>query len=157
MLRYLVRDPEAYCFRPVDSEAKRRAAMTAARKTPLSCGNRPGTNRKRKPRKPPGEKYDVAAYRRAITRACDLAFPHPELSGIRPSMLTPEQRTELAKWQSDHRWAPNQLRHAAATEVRREFGLEAAQVVLGHASANTTQIYAARDLQKGVEVARAIG
>ena len=39
---------------------------------------------------------------------------------------------ELKKWQSDHRWSPNQLRHAAATEVRKQFGLEAAQIILGH-------------------------
>jgi len=31
LLRYLARDPEAYCFRPCDSEAKRRAAAHAAR------------------------------------------------------------------------------------------------------------------------------
>ena len=40
LLRYLARDPQAYCFRPCDSEEKRRAAATAARVTPLSCGNR---------------------------------------------------------------------------------------------------------------------
>jgi site-specific recombinase XerD len=67
------------------------------------------------------------------------------------------QLVELRKWRSDHRWAPNQLRHAAATEVRREFRLEAAQVILGHSQANVTQIYAERDLALGVEVARAIG
>jgi integrase len=38
LLRYLARDSEAHCFRPCDSEAKRRAAAHAARKTPLSCG-----------------------------------------------------------------------------------------------------------------------
>ena len=43
------------------------------------------------------------------------------------------------------RWTPNQLRHAKATEVRAKFGLEAAQVYLGHGSANVTEIYAERD------------
>jgi hypothetical protein len=41
--------------------------------------------------------------------------------------------------------------------VGREFGLEATQVVLGHAKADVTQVYAERDLAKGVEVARKIG
>jgi site-specific recombinase XerC len=41
--------------------------------------------------------------------------------------------------------------------VRRNFGLEAAQVILGHSAADTTQIYAQRDLAKGVEVAKLIG
>ena len=45
LLRYLARDPQAHCFRPCDSEAKRRAAAHAARKTPLSCGNIPGSHR----------------------------------------------------------------------------------------------------------------
>ena len=53
--------------------------------------------------------------------------------------------------------APNHLRHAAATEVHREFGLEAAQVILSHSQANVTQVYAERDIAKGMEVARLIG
>lgn len=31
-------------------------------------------------------------------------------------------------------WSPNQLRHTAAIEIRREFGIEAAQNTLGHSS-----------------------
>jgi integrase len=157
LLRYLARDPGTYCFRPCDSEAKRRADLHAGRKTPLCCGNRPGTNRKRKPRKAPGESYTTDSYRRAIARACDKAFPHPTLGDLPETKMAVPQLVEFRKWQSDHRWAPNQLRHAAATEVRREFGLEAAQVILGHSQANVTQVYAERDLARGLEVARAIG
>ncbi|RIK78505.1 MAG: integrase, partial [Planctomycetota bacterium] len=157
LLRYLARGAEDYCFRPKDSVAKWLAARYANRKTPLSCGNKPGTNRRKKPRKSPGDCYAVDAYRRAIARACDKAFPHPTLAGVRRSMLTAAQKAELAKWQSEHRWAPNQLRHAAATEVRKRFGLEAAQIVLGHSKADVTQVYAERDLAKGVQVAAAIG
>lgn len=131
LLRYLARDPEAFCFAPRDAEAKRLAAAHAARKTPLSCGNRPGSNRKRGRKRTVGTKYTVDSYRRAIHRACDKA-------GI-------------------ERWSPNRLRHAAATEVRTKFGLEAAQVILGHASADVTQVYAERDAKKGAEVARLIG
>lgn len=54
-------------------------------------------------------------------------------------------------------WSPNRLRHAAATEIRREFGLEAAQVVLGHSSADITQVYAERDLELAEGVARKRG
>lgn len=43
-------------------------------------------------------------------------------------------------------WTPNQLRHLFATEVREQFGLEAAQVILGHSHADVTQIYAERNL-----------
>src|SRR3972149_1491459 len=54
LLRYLARDPEAHCFRPVDSEAKRLAVRNANRKTPLCCGNTRGTNRKRSPQRSAG-------------------------------------------------------------------------------------------------------
>jgi integrase len=131
LLRYLARDPHTYCFRPVDSETKRRAAQSDSRHTSLAYGNRPGTNRKARPKRTAGEQYTVDAYRRAIHRACD--------------------KTGIEKW------SPNRLRHSAATQVRREFGLEAAQVVLGHASADVSQVYAERDLAKAIEVARKIG
>ena len=55
------------------------------------------------------------------------------------------------------RWTPNRLRHSAATEIRRQFGLEAAQVVLGHSQANVTQIYAERDMNLAAEIMRKIG
>jgi hypothetical protein len=49
------------------------------------------------------------------------------------------------------------LRHSLGTEVRRKFGLEAAQVMLGHSQANVTEIYAERDLALAVRVAAEIG
>lgn len=162
---YLLREHETHCFRPVDSEKKRREEQHANRKTPLSYGNRPGKNRKRKPERTAGEQYTVNSYRRAIHRACDLAFPAPEPlcrcdgESVRDwqARLTAAQRAELNKWQSEHRWSPNRLRHSAGTEIRKRFGLEAAQVILGHASADVTQVYAERDLQKAVEIMREVG
>ncbi len=165
LLRYLARDAEAFCFAPCDSEAKRRAAVHTVRVTPLSCGNRPGTNRRRKPQHRPGDQYLVDAYRRAIHRACDAAFPPPGDLAQRPGetfaawqrRLTDQQRAELRQWQSDHRWSPNRLRHSAATEIRRRFGLDAAATILGHAKADVTQVYAERDYAKAADVARQIG
>lgn len=61
-----------------------------------------------------GEYYTVSSYHRAIARACKLA--------------------EIP------RWHPNRLRHTAGTRIRKEFGLDAAQAVLGHAHANVTQV-----------------
>lgn len=157
LLRYLAREATANCFRPCDSMAKYLAAKSEARVTPLSCGNVPGSNKQRRPKKQPGEQYEVDQYRRSINRACDKAFPHPELGKLKRKDLTPAQLAELKAWQSSHRWAPNRLRHTFATEVRKQFGLEAAQVTLGHSSAVVSQIYAERDLAKGVQVAKAIG
>lgn len=155
--RYLARDANSYCFQPQDSESKRLAARSAARKVPPCSGNRPGSNRKARPKRKAGAQYNVAAYRRAIGRACDLAFPHPTLSAMPKAKLPVEQLVELKKWQSAHRWSPNQLRHSAATEIRRKFGIEGAQVILGHSSVDTTEVYAERDYQKGIEIARRIG
>jgi len=54
-------------------------------------------------------------------------------------------------------WHPNQLRHNAATRIRREYGLEAAQVVLGHARADVTQVYAERDMARAIQVMEEAG
>ena len=78
-----------------------------------------------------GRGYTTNAYRLAIARGCKKA-------GV-------------------PKWTPNQLRHTKATEVRTKFGLEAAQVFLGHGSADVTQIYAERDFLLAERVARAVG
>lgn len=55
-------------------------------------------------------------------------------------------------------WAPNQLRKAAATRIQAEAGeIDAARVILGHADATTTAIYAKRDLNRARELAAMIG
>ena len=46
---------------------------------------------------------------------------------------------------------------SAATEIRKRFGLEAAQTVLGHSKADVTQIYAERDHALAARVAREVG
>jgi site-specific recombinase XerC len=66
-------------------------------------------------------------------------------------------RKRAAEWRAEHCWSPNQLRHAAGTEVRRQYGLEAAQVILGHAKADVTQVYAERDHALAIEVMGKIG
>ncbi|BBO33790.1 tyrosine-type recombinase/integrase [Lacipirellula parvula] len=157
LLRYLARPGEMHCFRPCDSERRRRSLRHAARQTPLSCGNKPAIETNSRSKRPPGECYSPASYRRAIHRACDKAFPHPVFHQRREPTLTDAERLELAEWARSVRWAPNQLRHSAATEIRRRFGLEAAQVILGHSAANVTQIYAERDSRLAVTIATAIG
>jgi len=54
-------------------------------------------------------------------------------------------------------WSPNRLRHSAATKIRKQFGIEGAQVVLGHASADVTQVYAERDMKLAEGIARELG
>ena len=158
LLCYLARDAADYCFQPRDSEMKRRAAAHAIRRTPMSTGNVPGSNCVGyKRRRPPGCHYTVDSYRRAIGRACDHAFPHPHLGQLRKAVLSESQAAELRSWRRSHRWFPNQLRHSAATEIRKRYGLEAAQVALGHAQANVTQLYAERNYTLAAKVAREVG
>jgi len=158
---YLLRDKASYCFCPAEGERKRRELAHEARVTPLHYGNRPGSNKSNKPKRPAGERYTTGSYRRAIHRACELAFMMPAELRKRPKDETAEHKAErLAKarqWRDRHCWAPNQLRHSAATEIRKRFGLEAAQVTLGHAAADVTQVYAERDMQKAAEVMALVG
>lgn len=54
-------------------------------------------------------------------------------------------------------WSPNQLRHTAGTQIRREHGLEGAQVMLGHAHMSVTEIYAEKNLALAIEIAEKVG
>lgn len=83
-----------------------------------------------------------------IQRACDKAFECPE-------HITGEEKKT---WIREHRWAPAQLRHNAATRVREEFGLEMAQAILGHQiGSKVTELYAEENAKKAREVMRKIG
>jgi len=161
LLPYLLRDAEAHCFVPAESEKHRRRERHAQRTTPLTCGNRPGTTRKRRGQRAAGKHYSNDSYRRAIARACEAAFEIPERLRKFPADITSEQRAELRKeaaaWRAEHVWHPNQIRHSAATEIRQKFGLEAAQVALGHSRMNTTEIYAEKNRDLGERVAREVG
>jgi integrase len=131
---YLLRGEDVPCFSPTESEAQRLAAKHAARVTPLSCGNKPGSrrvNRTRAPKNPPSDRFSTGTYGRAIKNSCVRA--------------------------DQKHWTPHQLRHTAATEIRKQFGLEAAQVILGHSEMNVTQIYAEKNRALAIKVARKIG
>ncbi len=96
-------------------------------------------------------------YYHAIRAACKLAFPHPALSQLNRKELTPGQAEELKRWQHNHGWHPNQLRHNAATMLRREFGLDTARVILGHSSPAVTEVYAETDRDKAIGIMGQIG
>jgi integrase len=54
-------------------------------------------------------------------------------------------------------WHPHQLRHSFGTQVRREHGLEAAQVLLGHSDAAMSERYAEPDVGRALEAVKKIG
>jgi integrase len=146
LMPYLLRTADAYCFSPVESEEKRHKEMRAKRQTKIQPSQR---NRKKSHRiREPKVFYTKDSYGRAIKRAIkkgnEEITKEAEEMGIDKPTLIPS-------------WHPNQLRHSAATAIRRDYGLEAAQVILGHSKADVTQIYAERDSAKAIEVVKQIG
>ncbi len=133
-------------FSPREAMAHIHRERREARQTPMTP-SQAARKRKRFPRRSPGDCYDRRSYAWAIRRACDAAFPLPK--------YVKEQ--DRSAWRRDHRWSPNQLRHNAATDLRRQFGIEAARVVLGHSSADVTEIYAEMDLARAASIMEQVG
>jgi integrase len=151
---------DAFVFSPIDSEAERSRKRRRERKSPMTpsqASRRAKLDGRRRPR----DHYTVASYRRAIARGCELAFEIPgELRTIPKDVAAGERRRlrrEAAKWRAANCWRPNQLRHSAGTFLRREFGIEAARVILGHSNIETTEIYAEADLQRAREIMGTVG
>jgi integrase len=99
---------------------------------------------------------------RELRRSCrDRKIPLERRREMRVAaddlLMPPEQRSELRAWQDAHCWNPHALRHATATQIRGRYGVEAARTVLGHSDADTTTIYAERDLELARRVMREIG
>ena len=124
----LLRPADQYLFKPTESMQEVFARRSAARKTPLSCGNRPGSNVVDKPERLPGECYDRHSFRRAISRAI------AKVNQDRAAQDLPLLRE----------FCPYETRHATATRVREVAGLDASAAVLGHSSASTTAAFYAK-------------
>ncbi|MFI5378365.1 MAG: tyrosine-type recombinase/integrase [Tepidisphaerales bacterium] len=163
-------DVNAYLFSPVDAETERQAKRHQQRKTPLNCGNSPGTNVQQKPRKKPRGRYGVGSYARAIKYACERLYPLPERFQRRRlengnletgkawrARLTPAEKAEIKAWRKAHSWHPHQLRHNVATNVRRDYGLEPAQIILGHKTLSVTQVYAEKNIEAAMKVMSEVG
>jgi integrase len=126
---YLDRSPEEYLFSPRESEEERHRQMRLRRKSKVQPSQQ--NRRTKNPKRFPRDRYDRDSYRRAVQRAAELA--------------------------KVEKWTPHQLRHTNATEVRKRYGIEAAQVILGHKDPKVTQIYAERNLELARKVALALG
>jgi integrase len=126
---YFTRPADAFCFSPLESEVNRHREIRARRKSKVQPSQR--NRRSKKPKRPPQDHYTRDSYRRAVQRAAAKA--------------------------KVIQWTPHQIRHTTATEVRRQFGVEASQTYLGHKDANITQIYAERNFKLARDVASKIG
>ncbi len=133
---FLLRQEDAYCFSPQESEKDRRLKQFKLRKTPLSCGNKIGSKRKDNPEKKAGNVYNSTSYGKAILYAIKAAR--------KAGLQVPD-------------WTAYQLRHTAATKVRKEFGYESAGAALGHTNMSATAIYAERNQGLADEAARRLG
>jgi integrase len=96
--------------------------------------------RKAKPKKTARDRYDTASYRRAIDYGVKMA--NKERKENEPKIPA---------------WFPLQLRHTRATEVRRRYGLDGAQSALGHKNADVTQVYAEKNLELAMRIAKETG
>ena len=121
-------DSKEYIFSPKQAVQEFIEKNSANRKTPLSCGNRPGTNRKTHPMVKPGKKYEHHALRNACKRGCKRA-------GVEV-------------------FVPYDLRRTRATGTRSILGKEAAKVLLGHTKTDTTDIYLLDEVQEAMKVAK---
>ncbi len=112
-------------FSPAEAEADRRKALFLKRKTPMSCGNRAGTNRKAEPELSPGERYTADSYRRAVERACKAA-------GVPV-------------------WTPYQLRHAGTQRLLKKVGnRDAVRETIGWSSDGMIDNYSQRNLDVAI-------
>ena len=75
--------------------------------------------------------------------------------------LSAEEKAEQKRLRKEHReswcWHPHQLCHNYATMIRKRFGIEEASNMLDHSSVKTTEVYAERDREQALEIARAFG
>ena len=152
---------DEYIFSPAKAEKLRLAERSDSRKTPpypshmrRNANKRVGNKRKRKP----GKRYDVDAFRRAITYGIDKADRSARRT--RDQAKDPESITPY-RVKSHERlipsWHPHQLRHTAATRLRKLHGIEMARVILGHSSIEVSELYAEIDLDQARAVMKSSG
>lgn len=84
------------------------------------------------------------------------ADPTQRLFPVRRDTYSKAIGSALKKLKLPH-WSPHWLRHTAASHFREEFGLESAQVMLGHSKMDMTQLYAQQNHKAAVAVVAKIG
>jgi integrase len=138
-------DTEAYLFSPAEARAWQHAMMRRGRRSKVQPSQ--VCRKNKKPRRAPRSHYDTASYRRAITYACQKAdrLAHK----YKPDVAADQVLVPV--------WHPNQLRHNAATNLRKQYGIELARIILGHSTAFTTEIYAEQDHEAAQKIVAKIG
>ena len=144
---FLRHDLQAYLFSPIDAVAEQKIEKRRKRKSNVQPSQLDRS--KSNPSRKLYVRYTASSYRRAVTRACEKAWPVPE--------AIIENQHARATWQREHHWHPHQLRHNYATRIRKEFGVEAARILLGHRSTAVTELYAEIDRGRVREIVSRVG
>jgi integrase len=151
LVKYLARPIDVAIFSPAENAVKQRGEWRAARRSKVTPSQEERAASVRSaPQRKYADAYTTVAYAAAIRRACER---RAKLDAKRGGL----DADAAAKLLTDYLWHPNRLRHTMATATRRQFGLEGAQVVLGHSKADITQVYAERDSELAARVARQVG
>lgn len=139
-------DPSDYYFSPRRAVERFHAERGERRVTPRFPSHvRRNANKRAKPATPRhAAKYTVTANGRAVARAIERANREYVEAGFEIELHV-------------SRWHPDRLRHTHATEVRKRFGLKAAQVAPGHAHAAVTEVYAEKNPALAAKVAAEMG
>lgn len=135
---FLGRSPEKYLFSPIEAAEWHSQQKRMKRKTPMTPSQRV-RKRKLKPERAKRTAYDINSYRRAI---------HYAIVAANKLRKADEQIP---------RWCPLQIRHTAGTAVREKFGLDGAQVFLGHKHLRVSEVYAERNKNVGRMIANHMG
>lgn len=90
---------------------------------------------------------------RARTEQGERLFPYTTGS-LREAVLRLNARSSNGLGEPERpipRWTPYQIRHAFATRLRAEAGIDVLQVLLGHRNRSTTEIYARPDATAAID------
>jgi integrase len=118
-----------HVFSPRRATDLANAAKRKKRKTKVQPSQ--AYRRKANPVRAPGACYRTSSYDHALTKARAKA-------GV-------------------ERWTLHQLRHSFGTRARAKYGVEAAQVAMGHATMSAAQIYAEKNLEQARRIAQQMG
>jgi integrase len=153
---FLVPEVEAYLFSPRRAMAERSAELRAKRKTRVQPSQQNRRKRRTRKSRHPGDRYRTSSYGHAIRSACELADRKLRGDAIKRAIESGEKppADDVVLVQT---WSPNRLRHSFATDIRKEHGIEAAQVMLGHAKLNMTEHYAEKNRELAMKVAARVG
>ena len=137
---FLNRPPTAFLFSPREAAEWWYAHQRKNLKATMTS-SQAKRRRTAKPKRPLRDHYDTASYHGAVAY------------GIAKANKDRKKKEEAP---IPH-WFPLQIRHSRGTEVRRLYGLDAAQAALGHARADVTEVYAEKNLELAIRIAKEMG